>query len=240
MNSDPFETSNKKHQSILRGRFAHRLLDCAPRSVLDLGCGHGELLSACRDAGIPAVGIEPNAQTIHSLKQAGHETLKADAASLPIPDSSFDWVVLRHILHHMADPGATLAEAVRVARSGILLAEPWFDANLASQAVALDLDRWLKTQDRLAGQIHFENLGSNDIIKLLPPGQVKSIECEHYLTIRPRPEGWVAHEASSYLANIPKNDTALDTLAALQERAEKTGISAPGTLILTITLSTGP
>jgi SAM-dependent methyltransferase len=42
----------------------------------------------------------------------------ADAAALPFADDAFDYVICSHVLEHVTDPGAVIAELTRVARAG--------------------------------------------------------------------------------------------------------------------------
>jgi ubiquinone/menaquinone biosynthesis C-methylase UbiE len=44
----------------------------------------------------------------------------ADGVALPFKDKSFDYVITSHILEHVADPHAFVAELVRVARGGYI------------------------------------------------------------------------------------------------------------------------
>jgi SAM-dependent methyltransferase len=58
----------------------------------------------------------------------------SDAQALPFPNASFDLVTCQTLLIHVADPGAAIAEMVRVARPGglVLAAEP---NNVASSLI---------------------------------------------------------------------------------------------------------
>jgi SAM-dependent methyltransferase len=42
----------------------------------------------------------------------------ADAADMPFADQAFDYVICSHLLEHVPDPGAVIAELTRVARAG--------------------------------------------------------------------------------------------------------------------------
>ena len=92
-------------------------------SVLDLGCGDGELLSyLSADKGVICQGIEIN------LEKTG----KAIARGVPVfhhdldeglgefPDKSFDYVVLQKTIQAVKRPMVVLGEMLRVGRFGIV------------------------------------------------------------------------------------------------------------------------
>lgn len=101
------------------------------QSVLDLGCGPGWFWVAAGDA-VPA-GIElaladlsPHmvdeaTSRCNGLNFASVEGVVADAVSLPFPDRSFDRVIAMHMLYHVRDQRAALAEMHRVLKPGGLL-----------------------------------------------------------------------------------------------------------------------
>ena len=97
-------------------------------AVLEIGSGPGELALEIgrRLPGGEVVGIDlAEAMVDRATKRAGAERLEdhvrfqvADAAALPLPDSSFDVVVSTLSLHHWSDPAAVFAEIARVLRPG--------------------------------------------------------------------------------------------------------------------------
>lgn len=92
--------------------------------VLDLGCGRGFWLGYMRDHGISAVGIEHDPERAREgLPNA--PVAAADGAVLPLAAERFDVVWCIHVLHHLDEPAAVLAEASRVLRPGghLILAE---------------------------------------------------------------------------------------------------------------------
>ena len=85
--------------------------------VLDVGCGSGYIahhLSALLDARVTGldVGERPSAPI---------EYLRYDGTQFPLPNGSFDAVLLCYVLHHAQDLRAVLTEVRRVLRAGGLV-----------------------------------------------------------------------------------------------------------------------
>jgi SAM-dependent methyltransferase len=91
-------------------------------SVLDVGCGSGELTRVlARECPGRVVGADRDPQLLAHLDLP---TVRADALSLPFPDDSFDLVVCQALLVNLPDPEAALAEFTRVARESVAAVEP--------------------------------------------------------------------------------------------------------------------
>lgn len=102
---------------------------CPGGTVLDLGCGTGELARA-----LAAVGMQVSAADIspEMLRQATKADPRNDIAwtrldpgwqVLPFPAQSFDTVIATSVLEYVHDPASVLADCARVLRSGgVLLA----------------------------------------------------------------------------------------------------------------------
>ena len=168
----------------LQARFFERLLSHAPASALDVGCGRGALLDRCRAAGLPATGLESSADRVAELRARGHLAVLGSADRVPLQDGAFDWVLLRHVPHHLADLPGALAEAARVARSGLLLAEPWQDPELPAQRTTQRIDAWRRRQDRRQGRVHNPSYTPAGLLALLPEGLGE--RCEYEFHLRPR------------------------------------------------------
>ncbi len=92
-------------------------------SVLDLGCGNGDLLARLRDMKqVRGQGIEINSQAVmHCVKRG------VPVCQIPIlegirafPDRNFDYVVLEETLQTLQQPAVVLNEMLRVGRRGIV------------------------------------------------------------------------------------------------------------------------
>lgn len=72
-------------------------------NVLDLGCGRGEMLSALKEAGVPARGIEANAELVALGREAGLEIDQADLFEhlRQTPDGSLGGVYCSQVIEHL-------------------------------------------------------------------------------------------------------------------------------------------
>jgi SAM-dependent methyltransferase len=86
--------------------------------VLDLGCRYGAMTRHYL-AGNEIVGVDIDREALRQAAELGIEPLWADAGEpLPVPDESFDVVVVGELLEHLPFPDRTVAEARRVLRPG--------------------------------------------------------------------------------------------------------------------------
>ena len=86
-------------------------------SVLDVGCGAGELARHLPSGAWTGVDSSP---AMVASAPAGARLGQADA--LPFADGSFTGVALLYVLYHLEDPATALKEARRVGREGGLVA----------------------------------------------------------------------------------------------------------------------
>ena len=116
--------SEGRRADVLEKELLGKLLHLFPnaRSVLEVGCGTGHFTRWMAGRDLDAVGLdisEPMLNEAHRL--GGPRYLHGDAQSLPFADRSHDVAALITTLEFLPDPARALAEAVRVARQGILL-----------------------------------------------------------------------------------------------------------------------
>ncbi len=93
----------------------------SPRTVVEIGCGDGALLQALAEHGLAERfdGFElsaPAAEFAAGRGIPGAGRIEAyDGERVPAGDAEYDLAVVSHVLEHVPEPAALLAEAARVA-----------------------------------------------------------------------------------------------------------------------------
>ena len=133
------EVEHLTHQAEVYAEEAANLLDrvglAAGGSAIDVGCGVlGILRLLCERVGPSGrvVGLERESRILDAARQAAAqhsllvEFVQGDATSLDLPADSFDFVHERTVLLNVHDPATVIAEMVRIARPGgvVALQEP--------------------------------------------------------------------------------------------------------------------
>jgi len=95
------------------------LLEVVEGPCLEVGCGEGtNLARLLHKAACVGVDLFANKLSFAAGELPAVRLATADASALPFEDGSFATVFMRDLLHHLRNPEAALAEAVRVLRPG--------------------------------------------------------------------------------------------------------------------------
>jgi SAM-dependent methyltransferase len=91
-----------------------------PEHVVEIGCGAGSLVGELAARGVAERfdGFdvsEPAIEIARAHEVEGATFAVFDGARVPVDDGAYDLAVLSHVLEHVPDPPALLAEAARVA-----------------------------------------------------------------------------------------------------------------------------
>ena len=105
-------------------RFPLSALDAGtgPGTLLDVGCGRGDLAASWLAAGWTVLGIEPSQQAAQIASARGAQIIGRTLADAPLVPASLDAVVFRHSLEHVVDPRLELQRVTAALRPGGRLA----------------------------------------------------------------------------------------------------------------------
>lgn len=160
--------------------------------VLDVGCGRGEFLELCREAGIEARGIDVDSAMVARCREAGLAAEQADAIAYleAAPDGGLGGIFCAQVIEHI--PPEALVALVRLAHQklrpgGVLLCETPNPACLTvfSGAFYVDLSH-LKPIHPEAARFVLESAGFHDVeiryVNPVPPdGKLQRLEPFWYM-----------------------------------------------------------
>jgi O-antigen chain-terminating methyltransferase len=144
--------------------------------ILDVGCGRGEFLELCREAGLPARGIDLDPGMVRRCREAGLAVEQSDALGYlaGLPEGELGGIFCSHLIEHL--PPDVFIGLVRLAHAklrpgGVLVCETPNPACLAvfSGAFYVDLTH-LKPIHPEAAVFVLEAAGFRDVaLRLLNP-----------------------------------------------------------------------
>ncbi len=132
-------------QPVFQSVFHHlSLYRSSPGTLLDIGCGDGEFLVLCRDAGWNCSGIELSKQAAMRAAQKGVTVLSPNMLERGEWAQHFDVVTMINVLETVADPAIMLQQATALlAPDGLVIVRATNSAfHLSMRAPA----RWIGSQ----------------------------------------------------------------------------------------------
>jgi SAM-dependent methyltransferase len=130
--------SHKRIHRMLVGNFVRRAREllalAAPTSILEVGCGNGDLAAHLFDVNagnshrhFDYIGTDVSEEMISQAQRRypGRTFRQASAYALPFANMSFDLVIACEVLEHLTEPADALAELGRVCKGHLLVSVPW-------------------------------------------------------------------------------------------------------------------
>jgi ubiquinone/menaquinone biosynthesis C-methylase UbiE len=118
-----YETTGRRADSLEKA-LLKRLLGRFPQTgaLLEVGCGTGHFTRWFEEQGLQTRGLDRSLPMLaEAIRLDSPPCVHGDALALPFSSGAFDLVALIATLEFLADPIEALAEALRVARQGLLL-----------------------------------------------------------------------------------------------------------------------
>ncbi|HOX38439.1 MAG TPA: methyltransferase domain-containing protein [Candidatus Brocadiia bacterium] len=145
-----------------------------PGRTLDIGCGSSVILG--RFPG--AIGLDASMKKLRFQAGLGNSTVRADIASLPFPDASFDTVICSQVIEHVPKSPAILDELSRVIAPGgrLLLGTP--DYGRAQWRIIESLYR--KFQPRGYADEHISHYDLEEVRREMESRGMK-MDCARYI-----------------------------------------------------------
>lgn len=89
--------------------------------LLEVGCGSGATLKGMVDLGWHAEGVDFDAKSVRNARSKGLTVHHGDLIAQKYEDSTFDAIVMSHVIEHVPDPLQVLQESYRILKPGGVL-----------------------------------------------------------------------------------------------------------------------
>jgi SAM-dependent methyltransferase len=169
--------------------------EVAPRKVLEVGCGPGELSARIADdLGAEVIALDSSPRMVELAQAHGVDARLGDVQDLPFADGTFDCAVAAWMLYHVPDVGRALAELARVLRPGGRLV-----------AVTNAAEHWRELHHLLGCQRPRTAFAADDAERLLTRHfpRVEARDASGWIVFPSRAEAQQAVDASIVLAGRP-------------------------------------
>ncbi len=164
--------------------------------VLDIGCGRGYFLLACRKKGYQVEGVDLSADVAAYVRRELNIPVHVgEINDVRIPDGSFDVITMWHALEHTADPNIYLHKARQWLKDdGILVVDV---PNYAGHDAAKTWNHWLGWQL----PYHLYHFTDESLTALLRKHGFAVIRHKHFLSEYVKQE-LEKHYMPSFIARI--------------------------------------
>jgi 2-polyprenyl-3-methyl-5-hydroxy-6-metoxy-1,4-benzoquinol methylase len=158
-------------------------VDKSPNStILDVGCGVGQVVRSLVEAGFSAHGVEVSEENLALAREHAGEFQLYDGHTLPYPQNSIDAVGAFNVLEHVENPVGLLDEMTRVLCPGgrIVISSPnflrvmgWRDYHPRMRGLA---QKWRNAQTVIRHLKSYRSSSSEIIFEKMPPIQRENFQ----------------------------------------------------------------
>ena len=142
------------------------------RTVLEIGCGRGMLLSLLRSLGFDVYGIEPSKSAAQYCNLFDLPVRSCYFSSSLKHEEKIDIVVLSHVLEHVSDPRSFLRDVVTSINPRYILLVQANYQSLTAMLQGNDWHAWAPAQ-------HYFHFSAEGLIKLVEPLGLRLIKNEY-------------------------------------------------------------
>jgi SAM-dependent methyltransferase len=175
-----------------------------PQTICEVGCGDGVILAQLHDRGFGEAfdGFEVSVEAVEIAKRnpAFRRIEPYDGQRLPVPDDSYDLGILSHVLEHVPDPRALLAETARACQRVIV--EVPLEDNVSARR-----PRKVAEFERIVHMQRFSRGAMRELaadVGLRVDGEISdALTKEHQQFLNPGPKGaakWAVREGAMRVA----------------------------------------
>jgi len=147
-------------------------------TALDVGGGHGQLVSVLKDSGAATTILGSAPVCEHRVKQYVEQGICSFKAgnfyNLPFPDKSFDVVICFRQIAHVEDPNKLIQELCRVSKNRVIIDYPPLCSFNVFYPVLYPLKQWIEKSTRT-----FNIFRKSQLKKEFRQEGFHIIRCEH-------------------------------------------------------------
>jgi SAM-dependent methyltransferase len=139
--------------------------------LLEVGCGNGYFLQIAKLIGWHVTGIDVDSAAVENARKLGVDAFESSVYHMPFENDTFDIVTMNHVIEHLHDPGAALAEILRILkpRGKLWIGTPNLNSKVHSSAgvrwIGLDPPRHLVMFDHHSLMLAFKRAGFPDPVR---------------------------------------------------------------------------
>jgi ubiquinone/menaquinone biosynthesis C-methylase UbiE len=118
-----YENAGRRADHLEKALLSRLLTRVVPAyTILEVGCGTGHFTRWFSEQGLQAVGLDLSSpMLVEAVRLGSPPCVRGDALALPFPSKAYDLVAIITTLEFLPDPARALAEALRIARRGLVL-----------------------------------------------------------------------------------------------------------------------